>query len=212
MVPKYRACLVDVYDTVVSIDLARYSTELSAHAGVEPQAFAAAVRQWSHPAMDGSLSLAEIFREVLLACGASADRATIERLVVTDRELVSDLAALHDDAIPFLTSLREQGVRTAFVSNCAENTRPLLDELELSALVDDLVLSCEVLASKPDPAIFEIALDRLGVRADEALFVDDQQAFCDAATQLGIRAIHIDRTSASGTGSVSTLTELAAFY
>ena len=62
-------------------------------------------------------------------------------------------------------------------------------------------------AAKPDPAIFEIALDRLGVAAEDALFVDDQQAFCDAAAALGIRAVLIDRVA--GTGEVSTLADLA---
>jgi putative hydrolase of the HAD superfamily len=211
-VPPYRACLVDLYDTVVSIDLVRYGGLLAEQAGVEPQAFAAALARWAAPAMDGSLSLEQTFREVLLACEVESDDGVVARLLDTDRRLVGEHAVLHDDAVPFLRSLRAQGVRTALVSNCAENTRPLLDQLGLSALVDELVLSCEVRAAKPDPGIFGIALDRLGVSAGEALFVDDQQAFCDAATDLGIRAVRIDRSTAGGPGAVSTLTELATYF
>ena len=111
--------------------------------------------------------------------------------------------------MPFLEALRELGVRTAFVSNCAENTRPLLDRLGLTALVDELVLSCEVRAVKPDPAIFEVAVERLGVLPGESLFVDDQLAFCRAAEAAGIRAVQIDR--AGGQGEVSTLSELLAY-
>jgi HAD superfamily hydrolase (TIGR01509 family) len=44
----------------------------------------------------------------------------------------------------------------------------------VAALVDALVLSCEVRAAKPDAAIFWSALDQLGVAADAAVFVDDQ--------------------------------------
>ena len=96
------------------------------------------------------------------------------------------------------------------MSNCAENTRPLLDRLGLTALVDELVLSCEVRAVKPDPAIFDAAVDRLGVRPGESLFVDDQPAFCRAAEARGIRAVQIDRPGSPG--AVSTLSELIGYF
>jgi putative hydrolase of the HAD superfamily len=120
------------------------------------------------------------------------------------------MTVLHDDTMPFLETLRTKGVRMAFVSNCADNTHPLLDVLGLSGLVDELVLSCEVGAAKPDPAIFEAALERLGVAPDEALFVDDQQDYCDGAAALGIRAVRIDRFD--GSGPVTTLTELSPYF
>ena len=137
--PTYRACLVDVFDTVVSIDMPRYNASLADRAGIDPEAFAAAFRPWSVPAMEGRVSLREAMAEVLRACGSSDDDSVLDRLVTADRELVDELAVLHADVVPFLESLREHGVRTAFVSNCAENTRPLLDRLGLTALVDELV-------------------------------------------------------------------------
>ena len=207
--PTYRACLVDVFDTAISIDMARYNAALAGRAGVDPDAFAAAFHAWALPATEGSASIREAFAGVLNACGVVADELVLDRLVTTDRELVEELAVLHDDVVPFLESARDLGVRTAFVSNCAENTRPLLDRLGLTALVDELVLSCEVRAAKPDPAIFEVAVERLGVRAAEALFVDDQPAFCRAAEAVGIRAVQIDR--AGGQGAVSTLSELLVY-
>ena len=207
--PTYRACLLDVFETAVSIDMASYNAALAGHAGIDPDMFAAAFRAWAMPAMDGSASIRQALAEVLRACGIAADVRMLDRLVAADRELVDELAVLHDDVVPFLELLRELGVRTAFVSNCAENTRPLLDRLGLTALVDELVLSCEVRAAKPDPAIFEVAIARLGVRADESLFVDDQPAFCRAAEAAGIRAVQIDR--AGGPGDVSTLGELSAY-
>jgi HAD superfamily hydrolase (TIGR01509 family) len=208
-VPTYRACLVDVFDTAVSIDLATHNAALAERAGVDPDAFAAAFRPWAVPAMDGSVSIRQAMAEVLSACGVAADAAAVDRLVAADRELVDELSVLHPDVVPFLESVRELGVRTAFVSNCAENTRPLLDRLGLSVLVDELVLSCEVRAVKPDPAIFAVAVERLDVRAEESLFVDDQAAFCVAAEAAGIRAVRIDRTG--GTGAVSTLDGLLAY-
>ena len=208
--PTYRACLVDVFDTVVSIDMPRYNASLAEQAGIDADAFAAAFRAWAIPVMEGRVSIRQALAEVLRTCGTTADARLLERLVAADLELVDELAVLHDDVVPFLESLRDSGVRTAFVSNCAENARPLLDRLGLTALVDELVLSCEVRAVKPDPAIFDAAVDRLGVRPGESLFVDDQLAFCRAAEARGIRAVQIDRPGSPG--AVSTLSELIGYF
>jgi putative hydrolase of the HAD superfamily len=143
---------------------------------------------------------------VLRDCGSDPDPRQVAELVAADRELQRQLVVLYDDVVPFLESLRAAGMPTAFVSNCAENTRPLLDSLGLSDLVDHLVLSCEVGAAKPEPAIYQLALDRLGVDPGQAVFVDDQASYCEGATALGITAVRIDRHG--GSGQVSTLTDL----
>jgi putative hydrolase of the HAD superfamily len=54
------------------------------------------------------------------------------------------------------------------------------------------VYSCSVGVSKPSPAIYKAALDRLGVAAPETLYVDDIQAFVDAAQNLGLDAIRFE--------------------
>ena len=51
------------------------------------------------------------------------------------------------------------------------------------------VYSCSVGASKPSPAIYEAALETLGVAASEALYVDDIPEFVEAARKIGLDAI-----------------------
>ena len=205
---RYVACLLDVYDTVLSVDMARHMAELAVRAGVEPATFAAAVRPWGSAVVDGRATIGGALEEVLWGWGR--DRGQAAPLVAADRALLRKLAVVPVDTVPFLMRLRERAVPTAFVSNCADNTRPLLDALGLSNLVDELVLSCEVGAAKPEPRIYRIALERLGVGADETVFVDDQQAYCDAAAALGIQAVRIDRCG--GSGAVSTLDDLAPYF
>ena len=207
---RYAACLIDVYDTVVSVDFSRFVASLAERAGVDAADLAVGIGAWEVPVSDGRATIAEAFEDVLRTLGSPADAALLDDLVAADLELLHELAVLHADTVPFLESLRASGVRTAFVSNCADNTRPLLDHLGLAALVDELVLSCEVRAAKPDPAIFREALRRLDVAPERALFVDDQQRFCDAAAALGIAAVRIDRFD--GTGSAATLTELTPYF
>ena len=208
----YTACLVDVYETALSVDLPEWGALLAATAQGRPAGVRRGRLAESGPGggrpVDGP---------------SERSRTTLVDLGVADRRrrrgpdagrgpasYVRERAVLHEDTVPFLESLRAKGVRTAFVSNCADNTRPLLEWLGLSSLVDELVLSCEVGAAKPDPVIFEVALARLGVAAEDTLFVDDQQAFCDAAAALGIRAVRIDR--AAGAGEVSTLSDLVEYF
>ena len=52
-----------------------------------------------------------------------------------------------------------------------------------------IVVSGDEKLVKPDPAIYRLALDRFGLRAEEAVFVDDSSANVDAAAALGIHAI-----------------------
>ena len=73
---------------------------------------------------------------------------------------------------------------SSLVSNCAEHTRDQLSRTGLAGLADVLVLSCEVGYSKPAAQIYERALSALGVAPAEAVFIDDQPAYCAAAAAL----------------------------
>jgi len=54
----------------------------------------------------------------------------------------------------------------------------------------DIVVSGDEKLIKPDPAIYALALDRFGLRAEEAVFVDDNAANVDAAKAMGMAAHH----------------------
>jgi HAD superfamily hydrolase (TIGR01509 family) len=209
-VPTYAACLIDVYETVLGVDHVRHAERLAQRAGIPVDRLAAAAGAWGPLVTDGRATLTEAMAAILVGCGVEGGEDTVAALVAADQEAMLELVELHPDSIPFLEALRAAGIRTAFVSNCSENTRPLLDALGLSALVDELVLSCEVGSAKPEPKIYQVALDRLGVAADRAAFIDDQQRFCDAATELGITAFRIDRRG--GAGDVDTLTALTGRF
>jgi putative hydrolase of the HAD superfamily len=57
---------------------------------------------------------------------------------------------------------------------------------------DDLVLSYEVKAMKPDRRIFEIAVERAACRPEECFYTDDIPAFIEGARQLGIDAVRFE--------------------
>jgi HAD superfamily hydrolase (TIGR01509 family) len=185
--------LIDVFETVLSVDFARHGDELTARAGLDPDPWQAAFLPLLPSLMDGRLTLREGYVAAFGACGLPHDDALLDRLAGHDWDLIVEHSVLHADTVPFLEALRERGVATAFVSNCADNTRDLLAHLGIADLVDVLALSCEVGAAKPTGSIYHHALDALGVTTEAAVFVDDQPIFCDGAVALGIHAVQIER-------------------
>jgi putative hydrolase of the HAD superfamily len=192
-----RAFLVDVFDTILTCDFDLLRTELPVLAGVEPQVWNRAFASLRPDLTRGRLSMAQGFELILQACNVTARPGLVSELVSKDRDLLSASSRLYPDAIPFLQSLRSMGCRIALVSNCAENTRQLLSGLGVSELADAVVLSCEVGCAKPDARIYRHALGLLGVRADAAVLVDDQPAYCAGAVAAGMTALQIIRETTS---------------
>lgn len=96
-----------------------------------------------------------------------------------------------DGAADALAALRARTLRLAVVSNFDHRLPRLLVSLGLGAAVDHIVLPLDAGATKPDPAIFALALRRLDVTAQEALFVgDDLLEDVEGARAAGLRAIH----------------------
>jgi HAD superfamily hydrolase (TIGR01509 family) len=105
---------------------------------------------------------------------------------VRDEELARFLAAEHEAWAParemgaqthaLLDSLRDRGLAVGLVSNAFDPGWLLREDLErmgLTERLDAAVFSSEVGKRKPDPRIFEAALEALGVAAENALFVGD---------------------------------------
>jgi putative hydrolase of the HAD superfamily len=213
---RFDACLVDAYNTIVYTDYAPYRDELPALAGLPADVLYGEFRRLGPAVGTGRMTLAQAFAAILQAGGAEPRPGLVRALTARTRELLLTTARLYDDALPFLRELRSLGVKVAIVSNCDENTRPLLAASGVAALADALILSCEVGAEKPQAAIYQQALDRLGVPAGAALFIDDNAAFCAGAEELGVSALRIVRGQAGGhppgDGVVTSLTEVGAMF
>jgi putative hydrolase of the HAD superfamily len=81
--------------------------------------------------------------------------------------------------------------KVGLLSNAWGDLRQVLDtRIPIGHLFDDLVISAEVGLGKPDPRIYHLAVERLGVQPNEAVFVDDVLANVEAASAIGLNAIH----------------------
>jgi putative hydrolase of the HAD superfamily len=86
-----------------------------------------------------------------------------------------------------LRKARAAGVRTCLLSNSWGNTYP---RQRFDEIFDAVVISSEVRLRKPDPAIFQHALDLVGLPPQECAFVDDIEHNVRAAEELGIVGVH----------------------
>ena len=141
--PRLEACLIDAYDTIVTCDFMPLRRGVPALAGIPVDAWEQEYALLSPPLNDGRMSKAEAFRQIMASCGVQAAGDLVAEMVRRDQELLLANARLYDDVIPFLTRLRDRGIKTAIVSNCTENTRAMLVETGVDKLADELVLSCE---------------------------------------------------------------------
>ena len=196
-----RACLIDVYDTILTSQFVPRMAALVEPLGVDLDDWLA---EWDTMRQDrdrGKMTVAGSFERTLRALGFEPDPGLIADLSRRDAEFSRSHVRLCDDTVPFLSWLRSRGVLTALVSNCADTTRALLEYLGLIPLVDAVVLSCEVGSMKPYPEMYVTALEELGVAAVDAVFIDDQPTFCVGAQAVGVRPIQIARGEPDGYAS-----------
>jgi epoxide hydrolase-like predicted phosphatase len=92
--------------------------------------------------------------------------------------------------IDYMGTLRGRGYKLAICTNNVREWEPLWrSKLPVDEIFEVVVDSAFVGVRKPERQIYELTLERLGVSAAEALLVDDIEINCDAARQLGMRAV-----------------------
>lgn len=99
-----------------------------------------------------------------------------------------------DDALPgardMLHALRERGILLA-VGSASRNTPLIMERVDLLREVDAVVDGNDVTRSKPDPQVFLLAAERLGLEPAECLVVEDAAAGVEAAHRAGMAALGI---------------------
>jgi putative hydrolase of the HAD superfamily len=154
-------------------------------------------REHSHEGRD-----AESLAELRNRCAAIVS-AELGREVSAEQLMAAIRFRAFPDAAPALAELRGMGLRLACVSNWDVSLPSVLDRCGLADGLDAVVTSAAVGARKPDPRIFEVALEAAGCSAAEALHVGDTpEEDLDGARAAGIRALLIDR---SGRGDIESL-------
>ncbi len=204
-----RTLLLDAGGVLIRPDFERVAAALRRH-GVDAEAAtlraaeALAKREVDRPAEAGMATDEErgwVYFNLLL------DHAGIVRSAATAAAL-AELKAWHDrhclwDDVPegveaALQRMRAAGLRMAVVSNSNGTVRLVLERLGLAGLFEEVLDSAVEGVEKPDPRIFQLALERLGVSPEGALFVGD--------------IYHVDVVGGRGAGLRVVMVDEAGLY
>jgi epoxide hydrolase-like predicted phosphatase len=91
--------------------------------------------------------------------------------------------------VEYIRSLRGK-YKTGLISNAWSDLRDFVVREKFDDAFDKMIISAEVGAVKPEPKIFQIALEQFGVSPNEAVFVDDFYANIEGCEKVGIKGIH----------------------
>lgn len=97
---------------------------------------------------------------------------------------------LDEELVAFIRELRSRGVPVGLLSNNGPALAAEIEALGLGGLFTTQVISATIGVMKPDARAYHAALDALGIRPEEALFIDDSPANVEGARRVGMRALH----------------------
>ncbi|MFI6562562.1 HAD family hydrolase [Streptomyces sp. NPDC050534] len=186
--PPFGAVLCDVDNVIRSFDSSRVQA-LERVAGIaegttQKVAFA---RETVLPLLLGEITSQEWAEAIAEGLGG----------LVPEQQVAYELAlALIESPfradVEVVALLRRARVRVplVLVSNAALELESDLHSMGLSDLADHVVNSARVGLAKPDPRIFRLAAELAGTAPERCLFVDDSEENVEAASALGMRAVH----------------------
>ncbi|MGA9350113.1 MAG: HAD family phosphatase [Anaerolineae bacterium] len=96
--------------------------------------------------------------------------------------------AINTDVVELIRRLHGR-YKLAVLSNSPPGLARWLADWEILDLFDVVVCSGDEGITKPDPTVFELALERLDVAPEEAVFIDDYPGHVEAAQSLGLHGI-----------------------
>jgi glucose-1-phosphatase len=94
--------------------------------------------------------------------------------------------------LDFMRSLRRK-YKVGLISNAWSDLRSWIINKKFDDVFDAMTISAETCVAKPDPPIYQIALEKLGVAPAEAVFLDDFSANVAGARAVGMQAVHFVR-------------------
>ena len=145
--------------------------------------------------LSGAAVTLEAWRRTLRTCGC-ADEAVARQAARTFRQQASASYRLFDEVRDLVASARRARIPLALITNGASDTqRDKLSAVGIGEWFDTVVISGEVGLAKPDPRIFEVALEALGLGRDGVWHVGDSLAADVAgAKAAGVTAVWLNRS------------------
>ncbi len=137
-------------------------------------------------------SLEIILRKATRAYSPGEKKELAEQKNNFYRESLNDLTPgeILPGVLDVLASLKARGIKVA-IGSSSRNAKAILRKIGLDKSFDEIVDGTDISRSKPDPEVFSLGAERLGISPEECLVVEDADAGIDAALAAGMRALGV---------------------
>jgi putative hydrolase of the HAD superfamily len=168
---RHRAVVFDLWQTLVSWpaeSAQELNDRLAETWGADPEAFHEA---WLSRRKERELGPIEPhLRSIAEELELPGD---LEAVMTMRRDWTFESLVPREDAVPTLEELRRRGHLLGMISACSQDVPEVWARTPFGTLFDSTVFSCSVGFSKPDPRIYLLVCDELGVEPGDCLFVGD---------------------------------------
>ena len=128
---------------------------------------------WEARAMGGFASTEDTARYICNAVGVTPTKSQLAEAALIRVEFTRKILQPRPDAISTLKHVKSADLGLALISDCTPEVPQLWPETPFASLIDVPIFSCAVGMKKPDPRIYRLACDGLGVAPHKCLYVGD---------------------------------------
>jgi len=191
---RYEAVIFDLFGTLaVNLPTDEYSRllrEIAALVEVPGDDFARAWVEKMDDRMVGKFGGGA--GNIAAACsqlGLEPDPVGLREAVRIRQEFTRRNLQPRQNALKTLRTLRSLGLMVGLISDCTDEVPTLWDQTPFAELIDHPLFSCSVGVKKPDPSIYHLACEGLGVVPEKCLYIGDGASDeLDGATHVGMDA------------------------
>jgi putative hydrolase of the HAD superfamily len=197
---KFQAVIFDLFGTLVddfATSVGQTYSELAKALQVPIEQFMPLWRQTTKMRSDGTFQTVEAGIEHV--CGIMGLRVGAEEMTkAVEIRLEQARRALEPrpEAVATLGRLKDDGYKTGLLSNCSVEIPIIWPETVFADLIETAVFSCRARLMKPDPRIYQLACELLGVMPERCLYVaDGENHELAAAANVGLHSVLIRNSS-----------------
>lgn len=174
---ELKGVIFDLFGTLVDhfgSSIGQMNAEMAEALGLSHDQFRPAWNQTLEMRITGVFQTVEANIEYVLGAMKVEPRVEQTRKAVEIRmEYIRRALQPRPDAVETLTQVKRQGYQTGLLSNCSIEIPLLWHETPFAAVIDTPVFSSRVRLRKPDPRIYRLACERLGVMPESCLYLAD---------------------------------------
>jgi putative hydrolase of the HAD superfamily len=197
---RFRAAIFDLFGTLVEdfmFSIGASNINLAEILGVPHEPFTQMWRQTTDLRVNGTFQSVEAaIVHVCDAIGAKVGPKQLSEAVQSRLQQIKGGLKPKSDAIETLTRLKQSDCKLGLLSNCSIEIPILWPETEFAALIENPVFSSRERLKKPDPRIYLLTCERLGVAPEDCLYIADGENFeLTVAAEVGMHPILIRNSS-----------------